>query len=124
MADALYGGNGFYTSGGSAGRRGDFITSPEIGPLFGAVIGQFLDAEWMTRGRPTEFNVYEVGAGPGTLARSIMTSELECTGALRYHAIELSDHQRSSHPSGVTSLKELPDGNLSGVVIANELLDN
>ena len=124
MADALYGSNGFYTSGGSAGRRGDFITSPEIGPLFGAVIGRFLDAEWMSKGRPPEFNVYEVGAGPGTLARSIMTSELECSEALHYHAIEISDVQRSSHPSEVTSLKELPEGNLSGVVIANELLDN
>jgi len=124
MADALYGSNGFYTSGGSAGRRGDFITSPEIGPLFGAVIGRFLDAEWTNKGRPAEFNVYEVGAGPGTLARSIITSDLECSRTLRYHAIEISDVQRSSHPSGVTSLKELPEGDLSGVVIANELLDN
>ena len=28
---------GFYATGGAAGRRGDFITSPEVGPLFGAV---------------------------------------------------------------------------------------
>ena len=34
---ALYGEAGFYTRHGQAGRRGDFITSPEIGPLFGAV---------------------------------------------------------------------------------------
>jgi len=27
--------HGFYSSGGQAGRRGDFITSPEVGPLFG-----------------------------------------------------------------------------------------
>ena len=36
MRIALYGDHGFYTTGGQAGRRGDFITSPEIGPLFGA----------------------------------------------------------------------------------------
>ncbi len=124
MADALYGSNGFYTSGGSAGRRGDFITSPEIGPLFGAVIGRFLDAEWNAAGQPVEFNVYEVGAGPGTLARSVMTADLECAEALRYHAIEISDEQRASHPAGVTSLKELPQGEFAGVVLANELLDN
>ncbi len=124
MADALYGSNGFYTSGGSAGRRGDFITSPEIGPLFGAVVARFLDSEWNAAGQPVEFNVYEVGAGPGTLARSVMTADLECADALRYHAIEISDQQRESHPSGITSLKELPRGELTGVVFANELLDN
>ena len=32
--------------GGSAGRRGDFITSPEVGPLFGAVLARYLDAVW------------------------------------------------------------------------------
>jgi SAM-dependent MidA family methyltransferase len=124
MADALYGSKGFYTSGGSAGRRGDFITSPEIGPLFGAVVGRFLDFEWNASGQPAEFNFYEVGAGPGTLARSVTTADLECADALRYHAIEISDEQRALHPSGITSLKELPNGELTGVVFANELLDN
>ncbi|MGB1784117.1 MAG: SAM-dependent methyltransferase, partial [Ilumatobacteraceae bacterium] len=124
MADALYGSNGFYTSGGSAGRRGDFITSPEVGPLFGAVVARFLDAEWNAAGSPSVFNVYEVGAGPGTLARSVITAEPECFDALRYHAIEIAAHQRETHPSGVTSLNSLPEGDLHGVVLANELLDN
>ena len=35
---------GFYAAGGAAGRRGDFITSPEVGPLFGAVVARWLDA--------------------------------------------------------------------------------
>ncbi|RMH80327.1 MAG: class I SAM-dependent methyltransferase, partial [Actinomyces sp.] len=30
--------HGFYASGGRAGRRGDFLTAPEVGPLFGAVL--------------------------------------------------------------------------------------
>jgi len=34
---------GFYASGGAAGRRGDFLTSPEVGPLFGAVVARWLD---------------------------------------------------------------------------------
>jgi len=47
MNEALYGAQGFYTSGtGRAGRRGDFLTSPEVGPLFGAVVARFLDSEW------------------------------------------------------------------------------
>ena len=48
MAVALYGEHGFYTrpDAGRAGRRGDFITSPEVGPLFGTVLAAMLDAEW------------------------------------------------------------------------------
>ena len=38
MEIALYGEHGFYATSGAAGRRGDFITSAEVGPLFGAVI--------------------------------------------------------------------------------------
>ena len=44
MRLALYGRHGFYTTGGQAGRRGDFITSPEVGPLFGAVVARWIDA--------------------------------------------------------------------------------
>jgi len=59
MREALYGENGFYTrpDGGHAGRRGDFLTSPEVGPLFGAVIANYLDAEWARLGRPEQFTV-------------------------------------------------------------------
>ena len=39
MERCLYGPDGFYATDGSAGRRGgDFITCPEVGPLFGAVL--------------------------------------------------------------------------------------
>jgi SAM-dependent MidA family methyltransferase len=124
MSDALYGPTGFYSTGGSAGRRGDFITSPEVGPLFGTVIAAFLDAEWVTAGRPDRFDVIEVGAGPGTLARTVLAAGPECGEALRYTAVEVSDAQRERHPDGVMSVAQVPDGELSGVVLANELLDN
>ena len=124
MAEALYGANGFYMTGGSAGRRGDFITSPEVGPLFGAVVGQFLDAEWKRIGRPDEFTVVDAGAGQGGLARSVLAAEPACRGAIRYVAVEVSRVLRARHPDVVESLAELPDGPLDGVIIANELLDN
>ena len=71
---ALYGEHGFYASGGRAGRRGDFITSPEVGPLFGAVLARAIDAWWNELGRPSDFAVVEAGAGPGTLARAILAA--------------------------------------------------
>ena len=43
--------DGFYASGGRAGpRRGDFITSPEVGPLFGAVVARAFDEWWRELG--------------------------------------------------------------------------
>ena len=127
MELALYGVDGFYTKAdgaGSAGRRGDFITSPEVGPLFGAVLARYLDAEWERIGRPDVFTVIDAGAGPGTLARSVLSAEPACREALRYIAVEVSAPQRARHPAGVESVESLPDEPIDGVVIANELLDN
>lgn len=111
-----------------AGRRGDFLTSPEVGPLFGNVVANALDAEWDRLDRPEDFTVVDFGAGPGTLARSVAAARPRCAAAMRYVAIERSAEQRDRHPDGVTSVDALTsslvgDG-LVGVVIANELLDN
>jgi SAM-dependent MidA family methyltransferase len=53
---ALYGPDGFYMRphGGRAGRRrGDFITSAEVGPLFGVVLARYLDDVWRALGEPS-----------------------------------------------------------------------
>jgi SAM-dependent MidA family methyltransferase len=125
MKDALYGPNGFYIRGSRAGRRGgDFITSPEVGPLFGTVIARALDAWWIELGSPSRFDVVECGAGPGTLARSIMAAKPQCMDALRYVAVEVSTAQRALHPDNIESRETMPEGPITGVVLANELLDN
>jgi len=124
MERALYGPDGFYTRGGQAGRRGDFLTSPEVGPLFGAVLARFLDAEWKRLGRPAPFTVVDAGAGPGTLARSIVAAAPEYRSVLRYIAVEVAEVQRRDHPPGVESRADVPADPFVGVVIANELLDN
>ena len=125
MQLALYGQGGFYTTGGRAGRRGgDFLTSPEVGPLFGTVIARALDAWWKELGSPSRFDVVECGAGPGTLARSIFAAQPECANAMQYVAVEISASQRALHPQGVESRETMPDDPITGVVLANELLDN
>ena len=125
MQLALYGQGGFYTTGGRAGRRGgDFLTSPEVGPLFGTVIARALDAWWKELGSPSRFDVVECGAGPGTLARSILAAQPECANAMQYVAVEISTSQRALHPKGVESRETMPGGPITGVILANELLDN
>ena len=123
MRIALYGEHGFYTTSGQAGRRGDFITSPEVGPLFGAVVARWIEEEWRRLGEPGDFTIVEGGAGPGTLARAVLAAAPRWRD--HYLAVEASEQQRRQHPSGVQSLPGVQDvGEISGVVIANELLDN
>ncbi len=115
---------GFYETGGSAGRSGDFLTSPEVGPLFGAVLARALDAWWVELGRPAPFTVVEAGAGRGALAKAVLAAAPACGPALRYVAVERSAALRGQHPAGVESAGALPEEPFAGVVLANELLDN
>lgn len=124
MGLALYGTGGFYQDGGKAGRRGDFITSPEVGPLFAAVVARYLDNCWSGMGCPESFDVVEVGAGPGTLARGIFDAQPQCLLAMRYVAVEISESQRAMHPNFVESVESFPERSIQGVILANELLDN
>ena len=127
--------SGFYmrSGGGRAGgRSGHFLTAPEVGPLFGAVLARALDAWWAELGEPDPFTVIDWGAGPGTLGRSVLAAEPGCmaAGALRLVLVELSPAQRALHPEHrlVTSVVRvsdaLPQGASAGVIVANELLDN
>ena len=86
--------HGFYSSGGAAGRSGDFLTSPEVGPLFGAVLARALDEWWHELGEPDPYVVVEAGAGAGTLARHVLDAEPACGLALRYVLVERSERLR------------------------------
>jgi SAM-dependent MidA family methyltransferase len=119
---------GFYATGGAAGRRGDFLTSVEVGPLFGAVVSRALDSWWRELGEPDAFTVVECGAGVGTLARAVLAAAPACATAreFRYLLVERSAALRDAHPVGTpfVSAAALPTQPIVGVVFANELLDN
>ncbi|GKZ40459.1 hypothetical protein AbraIFM66951_000223 [Aspergillus brasiliensis] len=64
---------GYYTTrtedhGAVFGKKGDFVTSPEISQVFGELVGIWTIAEWMAQGRKRSgVQLMEVGPGKGTL---------------------------------------------------------
>lgn len=121
--------DGFFARGGGAGRRADFITSAEVGPLFGAVLARAVDAWWDDAGRPEEWWFVDAGAGRGTLARSLWQARPACADALRLLLVERSAALRALHgehlpPERMRSVDVMPTEPFDGVIVANELLDN
>ncbi len=88
MEAALYGEGGFFASG--HGARRDFVTSPEVGSLFGTCMARALDRYWHALGEPDPFLVVEAGAGNGRLAHDALRAGPECLRALRYVLVERS----------------------------------
>jgi SAM-dependent MidA family methyltransferase len=120
MEIALYDSEGFF--GGSTLRSekgGDFLTSPEVSPLFGETLAAFVQAERDRIGEP--FQLVEVGAGSGSLLRPLLeVADVEAW------AVEVSPAASALLADLLPSdriLSDLPQA-VRGVVIANELLDN
>lgn len=130
---ALYApGLGYYVAGAvKLGRDGDFVTAPEISPLFGRCLAtqcaEVLD-------RIGGGNLLELGAGTGTLAVEVLQA-LEQANTLpeRYLILEpspdLQERQRTLIRERIPHLEErcawltrLPS-KLRGGVLANEVLD-
>ncbi len=126
MEIALYGEHGYYTASVTAGA--DYATSPQMHPAFGALIAGYLFKAWQELGEPGAFDVVELGAGDGGLARDILDAvesgkdsgdQVELFGeALGYHAFDL---QPRGDVRGVDDLRQLEA--VVGCVISNELLD-
>ena len=129
---ALYApGLGYYRAGSAKfGMHGDFVTAPEISPLFGRTLAQQL-AALVSTAMP---EVLELGAGSGKLARDVL-GELASLGKLpaRYCILELSGELRDRQKKTlaelgpdilqrVSWLDALPK-RFRGTVIANEVLD-
>jgi len=132
MELALYAPNlGYYTSGARKfGAGGDFVTAPEISPLFGQALAAQV-AEVLLCSGP---EIIEVGAGSGLLAIDLLL-ELDRLGCAptRYGILEVSAELRACQreilfervpalAGRVQWLDALPES-FTGVVVANEVLD-
>src|SRR3954471_25023677 len=132
MELALYApGLGYYSAGAKKlGRDGDFVTAPEISPLFGRTLAR--QVQQALEGGLDQ--VLEVGAGSGALAATIL-EELERLAALprSYLILELSadlrERSRDTLAARVPHLLERvawlasPPPGFAGVILGNEVLD-
>jgi SAM-dependent MidA family methyltransferase len=125
MHEALYGPDGYYTCGrGGAGRSRDFLTSVEVGPLFGAVTARALDEWWHELGRPDPFVVAEGGAGRGRWCRAVRRVSPACAAALRWVAVEVDPTAAVEAAAVCDDVTTAWPASGVHVGLANELLDN
>lgn len=121
MELALYGPGGYYERP-PVGPSGDFVTSPHVHPVFGAMLGDAVREMFEALGRPAPLRIAEVGAGDGTLAAQLRVALADLD--VDYEAVDVSAGARSALASidGVHTGAELTGQ--PHVVVANELLDN
>ena len=65
---------GYYTSKLPFGKKGDFITSPNISYLFSEVIAIWIVSAWELFGKPKNFSIVELGPGDGSLTNILLRS--------------------------------------------------
>ena len=126
-------GLGYYSAGSRKfGSEGDFVTAPELSPIFSQCLANQCAEILNELGSGT---ILELGAGTGAMARDILL-ELEKQNSLpdNYLILEVSadlkqrqqDELKETIPhllERVVWLDALPKEGISGVILANEVLD-
>ncbi len=131
MEMALYEpGLGYYSAGMTKlGPHGDFITAPELGPLFARCLAQTISA---AAGILGSYSIMEVGAGSGALAGDLLDA-LSGNPPAKYLVLERSadliERQRDlitlRHPELSARVEWLvePPADFCGIIIGNEIVD-
>jgi len=139
MQQALYApGMGYYSAGAEKiGASGDFITAPEISPLFSEAIAQQVDQILSLCGKEdgTQADILEFGAGRGIMAVDILKRLDELSRLPENYYIlevsaELKQRQKNTIQKNIPELAyrviwldSLPNEGFQGVILANEVVD-
>ncbi|GHA82093.1 ATP synthase subunit beta [Algimonas arctica] len=85
--------DGYYPTRDPLGSEGDFITAPEISQMFGECLGLWVVQSWVDLGRPSRFNLIELGPGRGVMMADILKAvalEPHCLKAAQIILVEAS----------------------------------
>jgi SAM-dependent MidA family methyltransferase len=126
---------GYYASNAERiSERGDFLTSPHLADDFGEMLTIQLYQIWQILGKPTIFNIIEMGAGRGLLAAQILEySNREYPDFFRsidYIIIETAPAMIIAQQLRLKDLpvrwcnwSQIPDLSIKGCFLSNELID-
>jgi len=127
-----YPGLGYYASSRQrVGADGDFYTSPATHPVFAALIAVQMEQMWRLMDSPERFDIVEMGAGKGLLARDILSFLPKLSSSFRnavsYYAAE-NNANRVFHYDhrGAKIIQEIVEtipAEVCGCFISNELID-
>jgi len=133
LYDATY---GYYHRKIPIGRKGDYITAPEMTQAFGEIIAVWLIGSWQKAGCPTPFHLVEMGPGRGTLMADILRTCQSLNMAIAQmtvHLVEVSPpltslQQEALSPFSVpiywhNDISTLPKGQGFCLMVANEFWD-
>ncbi|WP_373478603.1 class I SAM-dependent methyltransferase [Geminocystis sp.] len=121
------------------GNQGDFFTSPSLSTDFGELLAIQLEEFWQTLGKPSSFQLVEMGAGNGNLALTIINYILShypnFAHSLEYIIIEKSKALKTKQQDLLTNkfgnliklkwcdLDSISDNSITGCFFSNELID-
>lgn len=126
--------HGYYTSQTQVfGRKGDFVTAPEISQLFGEMIGFWVADLWAQLNKPAPFILAELGGGKGTMMRDALRVLARIPGlvqGMRLCLVEISEARIAEQAAALNGydvtwyaqLDELPN-DVPIIIVNNEFFD-
>lgn len=129
---------GYYTSKKSTdilGNTGDFVTAPEVSPLFGEMIALWVFERWEALGKPDVLQLVELGPGQGVLMQDILHTLKKLhlfTAKCSVHFVELNPSFQKAQKEKIQSMASvfhydsinfLGEMKESAIIIANEFFD-
>ena len=130
---------GYYNTSFPFGKKGDFITAPEVSQMFGELIGLWIVDCWKKMGEPKKFNIIELGPGTGVLIidalRTINLNQKCKKACKKIYLLEISNKLRKFQKQNlsknncnflnkiqwINNLEKIEDSQF--ILIANEFFD-
>ncbi len=103
--------HGYYRTAQVLGQEGDFITAPEISPVFGEMLGLWVAGQWQALGCPASFTLLELGPGSGQLMQDMLRAAGKLPGfleAAQVHLLEMHPQLKQQQAAKLAHLPRAP----------------